>query len=170
MKSTDPLHYLRENAHPLTSTGQEYGELLELIGGSRFVLLGEASHGTREFYQRRAEITKRLIENGRCSAVAVEADFPDAHRVNRWVRGGTDDADAIAALGSFQRFPAWMWRNTVVVDFVTWLRGYNARLPVGARKVGFYGLDLYSLHASARAVLSFLEKVDPEAARRARYR
>lgn len=170
MESTGPLHEIREHAHLLTSTGQEYDGILELIGDSRFVLLGEASHGTHEFYQRRAEITKRLIEDHRCCAVAVEADFPDAHRVNRWVQGGTDDADAIAALGSFQRFPSWMWRNTVVIDFIAWLRGYNARLPVGAPKIGFYGLDLYSLHASARAVLNFLEKVDPEAAKRARYR
>jgi erythromycin esterase-like protein len=170
MEPRDPLHEIRENAHLLTSTGKEYDELLELIGDSRFVLLGEASHGTHEFYQRRAEITKRLIENHSCCAVAVEADFPDAHRVNRWVQGRSDEEDAVAALGSFKRFPNWMWRNTVVVDFITWLRGYNARLPLGARKVGFYGLDLYSLHASARAVLDFLEKVDPEAARRARYR
>jgi erythromycin esterase-like protein len=116
------------------------------------------------------ELTERLIEQKHFSAVAVEADWPDAYRVNRYVQGRSDDADAVEALSSFQRFPTWMWRNTDVVEFVSWLREYNDALPEGARKVGFYGLDLYSLHTSARAVLDFLDKVDPEGARRARYR
>jgi erythromycin esterase-like protein len=143
---------------------------MDLIGDNRFVLLGEASHGTHDFYQTRAQITQWLIEEKSFSAVAVEADWPDAHRVNRYVQGRGEDADAVEALGSFKRFPTWMWRNTDIVEFVAWLRDYNDALPKGERKVGFYGLDLYSLHASARAVLDFLDKVDPEAARRARYR
>jgi erythromycin esterase-like protein len=141
-----------------------------LAGNSRFALLGEASHGTHDFYHTRAQLTQRLIEEKRFSAVAVEADWPDAYRVNRYVQGRGDDAEAVEALGSFQRFPTWMWRNTDVVEFIAWLREYNDALPEGTRKVGFYGLDLYSLHTSARAVLDFLDKVDPEAARRARYR
>jgi erythromycin esterase-like protein len=143
---------------------------MEMIGESRFALLGEASHGTHDFYHTRAQITERLITEKGFSAVAVEADWPDAYRVNRYVQGRGDDAEAVEALGSFKRFPTWMWRNTDVVEFIAWLREYNDALPEGRRKVGFYGLDLYSLHASARAVLDFLDKVDPEAARRARYR
>jgi erythromycin esterase-like protein len=134
------------------------------------VLLGEASHGTHEFYRERAEITKRLIMEGGCTAVAVEADWPDAYRVNRFVRGGGADRTAEEALRGFRRFPVWMWRNTVVLDFVDWLRQFNDAQPSAAQKVGFYGLDLYSLHASMEAVVVYLQRVDPAAARRARER
>jgi erythromycin esterase-like protein len=164
------IRAIRENARAVTGSRYDFDPLIELAGNSRFALLGEASHGTHDFYHSRAQLTERLIEEKRFSAVAVEADWPDAYRVNRYVRGRSDDADAVEALGSFRRFPTWMWRNTDVVEFVAWLREYNDALPEGARKVGFYGLDLYSLHSSARAVLDFLDKVDPEAARRARYR
>ena len=164
------IRSIRENAHAVTDSRRDYEPLMELVGNSRFTLLGEASHGTHDFYHTRAQITQWLIKEKGYSAVAVEADWPDAHRVNRYVQGRSDDADAVEALGSFKRFPTWMWRNTDVVEFVAWLREYNDDLPEGSRKVGFYGLDLYSLHASARAVLDFLDKVDPEAAQRARYR
>jgi erythromycin esterase-like protein len=164
------IRAIRENAGTIKESPQDYDSLIELAGNSRFALLGEASHGTHDFYHTRAQITQRLIEGERFSAVAVEADWPDAYRVNRYVQSRGDDAEAVEALGSFQRFPTWMWRNTDVVEFIAWLREYNDALPEGARKVGFYGLDLYSLHTSARAVLDFLDKVDPEAARRARYR
>ena len=164
------IRAIRENARASKGSPQDYDSLIELAGNSRFALLGEASHGTHDFYQTRAQLTQRLIEEERFSAVAVEADWPDAYRVNRYVQGRGDDAEAVEALGSFQRFPTWMWRNTDVVEFIAWLREYNDALPEGTRKVGFYGLDLYSLHTSARAVLDFLDKVDPEAARRARYR
>src|SRR5438034_2864171 len=103
-------------AHPLTGAPADYEPLLALIGNAHFVLLGEASHGTHEFYQNRAEITKRLIEEKGFTAVAVEADWPDAYRVNRYVNRMSDDVDAIEALTDFKRFPAWMWRNTVVVE------------------------------------------------------
>jgi len=164
------IRAIRENARAVTGSRYDYDPLIELAGSSRFALLGEASHGTHDFYHTRAQLTERLIEEKRFSAVAVEADWPDAYRVNRYVQGRSDDADAVEALGSFQRFPTWMWRNTDVVEFIAWLREYNDALPEGARKIGFYGLDLYSLHSSVRAVLDFLDKVDPEAARRARYR
>ena len=140
--------------------------MLELIGEARFALLGEASHGTHDFYYERAEITKRLIVDKGFTAVAVEADWPDAYRVNRYVRGVSDDADANSALSGFKRFPAWMWRNTVVLDFVQWLREYNESQPP-RKKVGFYGIDLYSLLTSMEAVLAYLDKVDPAAAQRA---
>ncbi|HEY9671765.1 MAG TPA: erythromycin esterase family protein, partial [Waterburya sp.] len=154
----------------LTGAANDYEPLMELIGDARFVLIGEASHGTHEFYEQRAEITKRLIQEKGFSAVAVEADWPDAYRVNRYVRGVSDDSRANEALAGFDRFPTWMWRNTVVVNFINWLRDYNHSLPPNATKAGFYGLDLYSMYSSIKAVLGYLEKVDPEAAKRARYR
>src|SRR5688572_2745573 len=96
----------------------DYDKLMDFIGDARFVLLGEASHGTHEFYRERAQITKRLIEEKGFTAVAVEADFPDAYRVNRYVNDESDDADAVDALNGFKRFPQWMWRNADVLDFV----------------------------------------------------
>lgn len=161
---------LRETAYPLAGSARDYDPLIGRIGEARFALLGEASHGTHEFYYERAEITKRLITEKNFTTVAVEADWPDAYRLNRYVRGASDDVDAVEALADFRRFPTWMWRNTVVVEFIEWLRAHNDALPPGAAKVGFYGLDLYSLHASMKAVLQYLEKVDPEAARQARER
>ena len=161
---------LRETAYPLAGSARDYDPLMGRIGEARLALLGEASHGTHEFYYERAEITKRLIVEKNFTAVAVEADWPDAYRLNRYVRGTSDDVDAVEALADFRRFPTWMWRNTVVVQFIEWLRAHNDALPPGAEKVGFYGLDLYSLHASMKAVLQYLEKVDPEAANRARER
>jgi erythromycin esterase-like protein len=161
---------LNSIVQPLTGAAEEYDLLLDLVGNARFVLLGEASHGTHEFYRERAQITKRLIEEKGFTAVAVEADWPDAYRVNRYVRGHSDDANSSEALANFKRFPTWMWRNADVVDFIDWLRVYNDGLAPGATPVGFYGLDLYSLHTSIEAVLGYLDKVDPEAAQRARYR
>jgi erythromycin esterase-like protein len=161
---------VRAVARPLTGTTNDYDPLFEQIGADRLVLLGEASHGTHDFYYERAEITKRLIQEKGFTAIAVEADWPDAYRVNCYVRGSGSDANADQALSGFKRFPTWMWRNTVVRDFVEWLRQHNRALPANAPRVGFYGLDLYSLYASIEAVLDYLEKVDPEAAARARYR
>src|SRR5213083_1801114 len=115
------------HCHPLERADADYDPLLELVGDARVVLLGEASHGTHEFYAERARITRRLIEEKGFHAVAVEADWPDAYRVNRYVRGRGEDQDAAAALSGFQRFPGWMWRNTDVAGFVDWLRGHNAR-------------------------------------------
>ena len=161
---------VREAAHPLAGGAGDYDPLMELIGGARFVLLGEASHGTHEFYRGRAEITKRLIKEKDFAAVAVEADWPDAYRVNRYVQGRGDDQTAADALSGFKRFPTWMWRNSDVLDFTGWLRAHNDSLASGANKVGFYGLDLYSLRASIEAVLGYLDRVDPEGAKRARAR
>jgi erythromycin esterase-like protein len=155
---------------PLTGAANDFDALLAKIGDARFVLIGEASHGTHEFYRIRAEITKRLIVEKGFGAVAVEADWPDAYRVNRYVRGRSDDADAIDALSDFVRFPQWMWRNADVLDFVGWLRAHNDSLARHRARVGFYGLDLYSLHASIAAVLRYLDSVDPAGARRARDR
>jgi erythromycin esterase-like protein len=161
---------LRGAAHPLTGSAGDYDPLMELIGDARIVLLGEASHGTHEFYRERARITQRLIEEHGFTVVAVEADWPDAYRVNRWVRGTGIDTVAAEALGDFLRFPRWMWRNRDVLAFIAWLRDHNDALSPGARKAGFYGLDLYSLFGSIEAVIRYLDEVDPDAARRARYR
>ncbi len=161
---------VRDAASPMVGASTDYDRLLEFIGDRRFVLLGEASHGTHEFYRHRAQITKRLIQEKGFTVVAVEADWPDAYRVNRYVRGESADADAAEALAGFKRFPSWMWRNADVLDFVGWLRAYNDSLPSAAARTGFYGLDLYSLHASIEAVLDYLDKVDPEGAQRARRR
>jgi erythromycin esterase-like protein len=160
---------LAAHAIALTGADDDYDELLELVGDRRFVLLGEASHGSHEFYRERARITKRLIDEKGFNAVAVEADWPDAYRVNRYVLGEPGDADATAALADFRRFPAWMWRNTDVVRFVEWLRARNDahHAPTKAR---FYGLDLYSLRASMEAVVGYLDQVDPSAAAAARAR
>jgi erythromycin esterase-like protein len=174
--STRPLvseygaRLVSSSARPLIGTISDFDPLLTLIGDARYVLIGEASHGTHEFYRIRAEITKRLIREKDFIGVAVEADWPDAYRVNRFVRGASDDADAEQALAGFKRFPQWMWRNADVLDFVGWLRTYNDGRAASKPKVGFYGLDLYSMHASMAAVLEYLDIVDPDAARRARHR
>jgi erythromycin esterase-like protein len=157
-----------EAAEPLAGSPDDYDSLLDLVGDARFVLLGEASHGTHEFYRERALISKRLIYQRGFNAVAVEADWPDAYRINRFVHGVSKDVDSVEALSGFKRFPQWMWRNADVLDFVGWLREHNDNQVFEARKCGFYGLDLYSLHASIEAVLDYLKKVDPEAAKRAR--
>ena len=156
--------------HSVTGAPSDYDALLERIGSRRVVLIGEASHGTHEFYRERARITRRLIDEHGFTAVAVEGDWPDAYRVNRYVMDLTDDPDARSALGDFERFPAWMWRNRDVVDFVEWLRARNAAHRDPATKARFYGLDLYSLRASMEAVVRYLERIDPAEAVRARAR
>ncbi len=159
-----------EDVVPLTGVPWDDDRLMDLVGNRRFVLLGEASHGSHEFYQARARITRRLIEEKGFGAVAVEADWPDASRVNRYVQGESDDREAITALADFKRFPGWMWRNVDMVDFVMWLRSHNDAQTGRRDRVGFYGLDLYSLQASMDAVVTYLESVDAEAAAQARER
>lgn len=162
---------LRRAVIPLSGEHGDYDALMEMVGDAHFVLLGEASHGSHEFYAERARITQRLIAEKGFVAVAVEADWPDAYRVNCYVRGAGDDASAEEALGGFERFPLWMWRNTDVAEFVTWLRQHNDAATLGqVPPVGFYGLDLYSLHRSIEAVLTSLERIEPGAAARARQR
>jgi erythromycin esterase-like protein/predicted phosphoribosyltransferase len=165
-----PVARAPEAVRALTGEISDYDWLIERAAGARYVLLGEASHGTREFYRERAEITKRLIAEAGFTAVAVEADWPDAYRVNRYVQGESEDGSADEALADFHRFPVWMWRNDEVAEFITLLREWNDALPSGAPKVGFYGLDLYSLYSSMEAVVAFLDDVDPDAAQRARKR
>ena len=145
-------------------------QLLDAIDErASIVLIGEATHGTHEFYRLRADLTRLLIERRGFMIVAAEADWPDAYRANRWVRLQGDDDTAEAALSDFTRFPRWMWRNREVVRFLRWLRGHNTERPLPER-VGFYGLDLYSLHRSIACVIEYLDKLDPVAARAARQR
>jgi protein-L-isoaspartate(D-aspartate) O-methyltransferase len=144
----------------------DFDPMLQRIGDARVVLLGEASHGTSEFYRIRASVTQRLIAEKGFNIVAVEADWPDAARIDHYVRHrDTTPSEWIA----FARFPTWMWRNTDVRDFVDWLHEYNKPLDM-SRRAAFYGLDLYSLYNSARAVIEYLEDVDPELAAVARWR
>jgi len=164
------LDAIRREAHPLTGDRRDYDALMALVGDARIVLLGEASHGTHEFYRERARITQRLIAEHGFNAVAVEGDWPDAYRVNRYLRGDHPDRDAEQALRGFMRFPTWMWRNADVLNFVGWLRAHNDGRHHAARTVGFYGLDLYSLAASMEAVIAYLDTQDAGAAARARAR
>jgi erythromycin esterase-like protein len=162
---------IRNEMLPLSGSDRDYDPLLEMISDASLVLIGEASHGTHEFYSERAKITRRLIAEKGFNAVAVEADWPDAYRVNRYVRDISEDGEAVEALDSFKsRFPTWMWRNADVLDFAGWLRDFNDGIDQQEAKIGFYGVDLYSLFASIEAVIRYLEQVDPEGAVRARQR
>lgn len=161
-----PLDSVRNAAIRLDGRMSDYDFLMEQASERSFVMLGEASHGTREFYRMRGDITRRLIEEQGFEAVVVEADWPDALRLNRYVRGDSDDSLS-EAFEDFQRFPQWMWRNNEVRDFIAWLKHYNAERDFSAQ-VGFHGLDIYSLHRSAEAVINYLERIDPEQAQLAR--
>jgi protein-L-isoaspartate(D-aspartate) O-methyltransferase len=145
----------------------DLGPLLGRIGDRRLVLIGEASHGTSEFYRMRARITRELIERRGFTVVAAEADWPDAARIDRYVHG---TAELDHPEDAFSRFPTWMWRNHEVLAFVDWLREHNTRIGPDARQVGFHGLDLYSLYGSIGEVVRYLDRVDPDAARIARQR
>ena len=163
------LHRLRSMLPALKSLAQPLADsadldrLLDRIGDSRFVLLGEASHGTSEFYTWRAELTKRLIAEKGFTIIGVEGDWPDCYRVNRYVKWRPDSGvNAEAVLHAFDRWPTWMWANREVAAFAEWLRDFNAQRGDPA-KAGFYGLDVYSLWDSMREVISYLNRVDPSA-------
>jgi erythromycin esterase-like protein len=169
MRDTDVIRVVEQHAVAV-DVETAAGRLLELIDPqARVVLIGEASHGTHEFYRIRADLTRALIQRRGFGLVAVEADWPDAYRANRWVRGLGDDQTAETALDDFTRFPRWMWRNREVVRFLRWLRAENAGRSLESR-VGWYGLDLYSLHRSMACVIDYLDRVDPPAAQEARGR
>ena len=172
------IEVITDSAIPLQEQNEDYDALLDKIGDAlldkigdaRFVMIGEASHGTHEFYQARIKITQRLIKERGFMAVAIEGDWPDAYHVHRYLQGIGGSNDAERSLDRFKRFPTWMWRNTTMPPFLSWLRTYNDKVTSPAQKIGFYGLDLYSLNASIEAVIHFLMKIDPEAARRAQER
>lgn len=159
---------LREQSEPLPplEEPEPFGAFFDRFADARVVLLGEATHGTSEFYRARAAITRRLIEHHGFTIVAVEADWPDGSRIDDYVR---HQAPRPWRNPSFIRFPTWMWRNEEVATFVRWLHHHNEHLP-GEGQVSFHGLDIYSLDESIHAVLTYLDKVDPEAAASARQR
>lgn len=158
---------LRRIARPLADD-HDLDPLLERIGDAHVVMLGEASHGTSEYYTWRDRITRRLITEKGFAFIAVEGDWPDCYTVNRFVKGYDGAAsDAREVLHAFSRWPTWMWANEEIVALATWLRRHNAGRPPD-RQVGFYGLDVYSLWDSMQAVLEYLDRIDPEAARTAR--
>ena len=158
------LDAIRTSAIPLSGGGDDYEWLPAVVGDARFVLIGDASHGTHEFYRERAEITRLLIEDLGFTGVALEANWTDAWRVNEYVRGLGNDSTAEEALGGFSHWPTWMWRNTDVAAFVEWLRDRNDGVRDPADDAGVYGLDLYGLGESAQAVLAHLEAIDADAA------
>jgi erythromycin esterase-like protein len=147
------LTALAQAARPIDGGDDDYDELIGEISDRRVVLIGEATHGSHDFYCERARITRRLIEHHGFTVVAVEADWPDAYRVNRYVMGLSDDRSATEALSDFRRFPTWMWRNTDVVEFVDWMHEHNSRISDPMHMARFHGLDLYSLRTSIEAVV-----------------
>ena len=160
---------VRRAARPLDGSDSDYDALVERAASAQLVLLGEATHGTHEFYHERARISQRLIEEHGFDAIVVEADWPDAYMVDRFVRNDDDAGGAERSLRGFRRFPQWMWRNDDVVALAEWIRARNASYA-DVEHAGFYGMDLYSLHTSIDAVLDYLWKTNPDAARRARDR
>lgn len=162
------IHLLNNDITPLTlDCDEKFSSLLNQIGEARFVLIGEASHGTDEFYQTRMAISRLLIEKKGFHAIAIEGDWPSAYPVNRYVQGYEPKEAVKESLMAFNRFPLWMWRNTTLPPFLSWLREYNDNLPQSSHKVGFYGLDLYSLHESMQAIIEYLQKYDPSQAKKA---
>src|SRR6266513_1407850 len=156
---------LRRRAQPLRDAS-DLDPLIDRIGDARYVLLGEASHGTSEYYTWRAELSKRLIREKGFSFVAVEGDWPDCYRVNRYAKNyPSSGATTREVLHAFERSPTLLWANEEIVDLVEWLRRYNdQRRLADDRKIGFYGLDVYSLWDSMRAVVEYLDRIDPELA------
>lgn len=167
-EADDVIALLRDTAEslPAPAEHENFGVFFDRFGDARVVLLGEATHGTSEFYRARAAITRRLIEAHGFNIVAVEADWPDANRIDRYVRHRSPEPSREKA---FDRFPTWMWANTDVLAFADWLRIYNEGVAERER-VEFRGLDVYSLNRSIASVLGYLDKVDPPAAALARSR
>jgi erythromycin esterase len=158
---------LQQASHPLENE-QDLDVLLNEVGNAQYVLLGEASHGTAEYYTWRAAITRRLIEEKGFTLVAVEGDWPAMYRLNQYIRGAAGaGANARAVMQEFDRWPTWMWANEEVAELAEWLRTYNQTQPQG-QQAGFYGLDVYSLWDSMEEVISYLDRVDPSKAQAAR--
>jgi erythromycin esterase-like protein len=166
----DDIQQLRKLAIPLEDDAISYQDLYKSIDKARFILLGEASHGTAEFYQERIKITKKLIKEDGFDAVVIEGDWPDSYRVNEYINSRSSDASGEVALLGFQRFPTWMWRNEEVLGFVEWLKIYNSSKAKDQRGIGFYGMDLYSLFTSMDVVLNYFLKIDPVLAEQAKKR
>lgn len=161
-RAEDILADIRALARPLDGD-RALDAIVDRARSRRFVAIGEASHGTHEFYEWRARLTRRLVEETGATWIGVEGDWPDCWRIDRWVRGLADPGlDARAILAGFDRWPTWMWANTDVADFLDWLRQHNLGRAAAAR-VGFYGLDVYSLWDSLQRVMTWLAAEDPDA-------
>lgn len=160
LNETEVVSAIKQWAYPLHDKNN-LQPLYDRIGDARIVMLGEASHGTHEYYTWRAEITKKLIEDKGFNFIAVEGDWPDCYNVNRFVKGyNTDTNSAIEVLQSFNRWPTWMWGNWEIAALASWMRRHNSGLPAN-KKVGFYGLDVYSLWESMESIMEYLKKTDP---------
>jgi erythromycin esterase-like protein len=166
LNEVSTIALVKKSAHAISGNSSDYDPLMKMIGDARFVLLGEATHGTHEFYRERAAITRRLIEEKGFDAVVLEADWADAYRANEFVHGRSQYQTAEQSLSGFTRFPKWMWRNTDFRDLVTSIRSYNGSRQLGIR-AGIYGMDLYGHSESAEAVIEYLKRVDLEAGNQA---
>lgn len=155
--------WIKAHAHPLRGGSQDYDALLGLTRDAHIVLLGASTHGTAEFYTARAAITRRLVKERGFSIVATEADWAAASLVNAYVQGGT--GTPLDSLAGFRRFPAWLWRNNLMLDFIEWFRRFNDQIPGGVPRAGFYGLDLFDLPGSITAAIRHLEQARPDLAR-----
>lgn len=146
----------------LLENREDLDPLMDYIGDAKYVLLGEASHGTHEYYTWRAKITQRLIQEKGFAFIGVEGDWPDCYRLNRYAKGYSDSGkDIYEVLNEFNRWPTWMWANWEIAAFIDWLKSYNREIP-DKMKVGFYGLDVYSFRDSMQSIIAYLEKNDPE--------
>ncbi|WP_291098255.1 MULTISPECIES: erythromycin esterase family protein [unclassified Flavobacterium] len=161
------IELLNRSSSPLENS-EDLDPLMDYIGDAKYVLLGEASHGTHEYYTWRAKITKRLIQEKGFSFVGVEGDWPDCYRINRFAKGYLNSGkDIYGVLNEFNRWPTWMWANWEIAAFIDWLKVFNESLPSN-KKIGFYGLDVYSFRESMNSIIQYLEKNDPEALKSAK--
>ena len=153
---------IREHSH-LLSNKADLTPLFEKIGDARIVMVGEASHGTHEFYTWRSYISRRLIQEKNFNFIAVEGDWPDCYRINRYIKNYKDaGTDSKEVLSQFRRWPTWMWANWEILELTNWLKQYNSSIPLN-KKIGFYGLDVYSLWESMEVIMQYLTKVDKKA-------
>jgi erythromycin esterase len=160
MNEQEAVQYISNNSH-LVRDVSDIDILIHRIGDARIVMLGEASHGTHEYYTWRAYLTRRLVVEKGFQFIAVEGDWPDCYRINRFIKGyDQQNQQAIDVLRTFQRWPTWMWANWETVALVSWLKEHNKQLPANKR-VGFYGLDVYSLWESMESIIQYLQRVDP---------
>ncbi len=163
----DVISLIQDEAHPLISSVSDWDPILTQIGDRSIVLMGEATHGTHEFYKARAELTQRLIEEKGFSALAIEADWPDALALNSFILRDHDESHIMETFSAFQRFPMWMWRNSEFLRLVEWLNLHNSKEKT-AHQVSLFGIDLYSLYRSMGEVIRYLERIDYASARHAR--
>ena len=167
IQSNKIVELLSRTSSPLEKSG-DLDPLMDYIGDAKYVLLGEASHGTHEYYTWRAKITQRLIQEKEFSFIGVEGDWPDCYRLNRFAKGYLNSGkDIYGVLNEFNRWPTWMWANWEIAAFIDWLKVYNKNLTVD-KKIGFYGLDVYSFRESMRSIIDYLEKNDPIALKSAK--